>query len=38
MQALVDVETDYELDAFWNVEPIQLIIEYPSKHLYISNL
>ena len=38
MQALVEADTELELDAFWNDEPIQLIIEYPSKQLYISNM
>ena len=28
MQALVDVNAELELDAFWKVEPVQLIMEY----------
>ena len=38
MQALLEADTYYELVVFSNVEQIQLIIEYPSKHLYISIL
>ena len=33
MQALVDVNTELELDALWNIEPVQLIMEYPSQPL-----
>ena len=32
MKALVDVDAELELDALWNVEPVQLIMEYPSQH------
>ena len=33
MQALVDMETDYEQDVFWNVESIQLItVQLTSSH------
>ena len=31
MQALVDVDAEFELDALWNVEPVQLIKEYPRQ-------
>ena len=31
MQALVDVDAELELDALWNVKPVQLIMEYPSQ-------
>ena len=31
MQALVDVDAELELDALWNVEPVQLIKESPRQ-------
>ena len=33
MQALVDVDTELELDALKNIKPVQLIMEYPSQPL-----
>ena len=31
MQVLLDVDAELELDTLWNVEPVQLIMEYPSQ-------
>ena len=33
MQGLVDWDARLELDALWNIEPVQLIMEYPSQPL-----